>query len=113
MSVGKELREFAQEPSEKQPSTPTHAAVSRMLGITAANMQETIIADICGMIDEGYRPPLEGYILCLSRIVSHNVAWRCITEAFSNKKESVPKKYYDLFGQEQKTPPKSRMTVEG
>ncbi len=111
MAAGKELREFAQQTSKV--NNQSQAAI-RMLGITAANMQETIIADIAAMISQGHRDALEGYILCLSRIVSHKIAWRCITEAFSQKNEAVPKKYFELFGQEYTNPPppKSQMTVE-
>ena len=72
-------------------------AHAEMLGITSAGMSEAIISDIVGMIDKGYRRNLEGYILCLSRIVKHDMAWDCITVAFAKQKESVPAKYYQLF----------------
>ncbi len=98
MSVVRELRESVQQ-ERSENYTDTQVAVACMLGITAANMQDTIISDICNMIEQGLRVALEGYILCLSRIVSHKIAWRCITEAYIKKGESVPKKYYDLFGQ--------------
>lgn len=107
MSAGKDLRQEFSQPEE---SAIDHAAVSRMLGITAANMLETISTDIAFMIDNGRRDTLEGYIFCLSRIMSHKMAWRCISETFAEKEETVPDDYRSLFGQTD-PPTKSTMTV--
>jgi hypothetical protein len=113
VSVSRELREFAQQQSVENDYADTQTAVAHMLGITASNMQDTIISDICNMIEHGFRVALEGYVLCLSRIVSHKTAWRCINEAFAKKGESVPQKYFDLFGQSLKTiPTKSNFVVQ-
>ena len=100
MSVGRDL--------EKQFNDPKvdHNTIAAMLGIEASNMVEVIIADIAKMIEQDYRKPLEGYVLCLSRIMKHTIAWNCITEAFSQKNEKVPSKYYELFGQNADTPHK-------
>lgn len=87
----KGLREQFQKPDAK--------IVADVLGIIKEEMQDTIVADISAMIEKNYRPALEGYVLCLSRIIRHDVGWKCITKAFSAKNEKVPQKYYAQFGQ--------------
>ncbi|MHA2279520.1 MAG: hypothetical protein ACXAC5_01325 [Promethearchaeota archaeon] len=94
MSTSRELRErFKQESAIK-----VRAEVSELLGLTAQDMRDLITNDITQMIEKGYRVALEGYVLCLSRIINHKTAWECIVEAFRAKNEKVPNKYYPQFG---------------
>ena len=111
MAAGKELRErFA----EKDSSAPDASAVAEMLGITAINMANTVTDDVEAMIKQGHRKSLEGYVLCLSRIIRHANAWVYIEEAFKRTGESIPGKYYALFGKtrDSTSPVKKGMVVE-
>ncbi len=101
MSTPKELRERFRSKSSQEEHTPsgTRVQMADILGLTAEDMHNIIVDDIAGMIDKGYRPAMEGYILCLSRIMSHDKAWKSIIEAFHQKSEKVPSKYYSQFGQ--------------
>lgn len=94
MSGPKELRERFSKPKD----TSLHPTVADLIGIVSSDMREIVITDIEGMIDKNYRTALEGYILCLSRIIKHDLAWEYITKAFANKNEKVPSKYSSLFG---------------
>lgn len=110
MSIGRDLEKQFQETHSKE---DTASAISGLLGITAENMGNTIIDDIASMIRKGYRDALEGYILCLSRIIRHSVAWKCIGEAFGKTGEKIPQKYYELFGQDpSKIPERKGFIVE-
>ncbi len=60
-------------------------------------LDETIYVDIQDLIDKNKREALDGYVYCLSRIVSKSVAWKQIQKAFQDKKEKVPGKYFSLF----------------
>jgi len=97
MSTPRELRERFKKEKYTIPESGTQ--ISEILGITAEDMHEIIVADIIGMIEKGYRTALEGYVLCLSRIIDHKKAWKSIVEAFHQKNEKVPSKYYSQFGQ--------------
>lgn len=97
MTIGKDLEKQLAADNEKE-KVPA-STISQMIGMTAAWTVETIIGDIEAMIEKGYRPSLEGYIFCLSRIMQHEKAWQCIVKAFSHKGEIVPPKYYKQFGQ--------------
>ena len=100
MSVNPEILKLRQSPNTEEStvaSESSQAAVARLVGITAINMMDTIQADIESMIDEGLRMQLDGYIFCLSRIVSHKKAWYSISQAFHNKGEKVPHKYKQQF----------------
>jgi hypothetical protein len=105
MSIPRELRErFKPE---------ARVDVSELLGLTAQDMRELIIDDIAQMIEKGYRVALEGYVLCLSRIINHETAWEYIVEAFRSKNEKVPNKYYAQFGRkpDDLPPPQKGMLV--
>jgi len=99
MSIPRELRERFQKKIDPTPTREIRANVSDLLGIALKDIHEIVVADISKMIEQGYRKPLEGYILCLSRIISHKTAWECVTEAFHKKNEKVPSKYFSQFGQ--------------
>ncbi len=86
-------------PQETQDLQELQSAVSAMLGVTASGMDDTITNDIQMMIENGQRLSLEGYILCLSKIVQHGKAWSLINKAFQTKNESIPAKYKVLFDQ--------------
>lgn len=68
-----------------------------MLGITSVGMVETIISDVKELLNRNQWDSLDGYILCLSRIVAKEIAWKCITESFKECKESIPQKYFKAF----------------
>lgn len=100
----KELRKrFAEAKSDSNSfgvaSTENTPNASELLGLTFNDMEEVVIADISGMISKSYRKALDGYVLCLSRIIQHEKAWLCILKAFHLNHETVPKKYYAQFGQ--------------
>lgn len=117
MSTPRELRDrFTNDgiPVDRQQEIPKEqsSVICGLIGMVAEDMGEIIISDIEGMIDKEYRAALEGYVLCLSRILDHNVAWKHICNAFKNKNEKVPGKYFAQFGkkEEEPTPPK-RLSV--
>jgi len=113
MSTPRELRErFKQGAGDKPPAPKIRANISEILKLTAAqDMRDSITADIGAMIEKGYRSALEGYVLCLSRIISHDTAWSYILEAFRSKNENVPGKYYKQFGKNPDDLPKHKGTV--
>lgn len=79
---------------------PLAPIVAQALSIAAHDIEEIVISDIEAMIDKGYRPALEGYVLCLSRILDHDKTWNYITAAFQQKSEKIPSKYYKQFGKD-------------
>ena len=98
MSVSKELRErFAL--SEEKNTSDLSPIVTEALGIANADLEEVIVGDIIAMIEKGYRPALEGYIFCLSRILDHAKGWKFINLAFNDRNEKVPERYHHQFGQ--------------
>ena len=109
MGAGKELRERFSQPQKAQEQS---ASISEILGITAISMTETIIDDIVAMIKKDYILSLEGYIFCLSRIMKHEVAWKCIEVAFRKAKTRIPSKYYKQFGVDPHNMPPPKGTVQ-
>ena len=69
-----------------------------MIGLMGDIAIEGVTKDMQQMISDGLRLPLDGYILALSRLMKHDTAWKCLVEAFSSKGESIPKRFYPLFG---------------
>lgn len=106
-----ELRERFSTEMEEDKLQELQSAVSAMLGVTASGMDDTIIKDIEMMIENGQRLSLEGYVLCLSKIVQHNKAWNLINKAFQAKNESIPAKYNTLFNKKS-TPVEPSMKVD-
>lgn len=114
-SMSSPTRELQQQFNSDIKNPPIDASVfSEMLGITFNNQVETIIDDISSMIKSDYRKALDGYILCLSRIIKHNIAWTCIERGFSQENEKIPSKYYVKFNQNEnkKTNPRTGFIVE-
>jgi len=108
MSAGKDLlKQFAQENTSANLNKQSNI-LSELLGITAINMVNTITSDISTMIDKGLTKELKGYILCLSRIMKHDIAWEYIQDSFKNCNEKIPQKYYELFGQDPSKLPKQK-----
>ncbi len=109
-SIGKELRERFKPPRNSEQSNLISEVVS---GITITNLEETITNDVEAMIHKGYRQALDGYILCLSHIVSHDKAWEAINKAFIQCNEKVPHKYFKQFGksEDDSVPITTRMKV--
>lgn len=110
MSLGRELqKQITEDNTPEVPNVQQQSnTMAELIGITARNMVEKIIDDLSTMIEKEYRDALEGYVLCLSRIIKHETAWHCISEAFAHENEQVPKKYYELFGQDPDKIPKRR-----
>jgi len=79
------------------------ATFAAAIGINATGMIEVITKDLSRMISNQQRYSLDGYIQCLYRIVSHNLAWECITQAFSEQNEPVPPKIGKLFNMDSPT----------
>ena len=77
------------------------ASLAATLGIASIGMVEIITHDISQMIEKEQRHSLDGYILCLSRIISKEIAWKCITRAFVIKGEPVPTKYQLIYEKHQ------------
>ena len=71
--------------------------VAALLGIYSVGMMDSITHDICTMIEKEQRYSLDGYVLCLSRILASDIAWECINRAFKKKSEPVPISYYRVF----------------
>lgn len=111
MSISKELRErFTKEP-EKDTSDLAQELLKGTFALASEDMAEVVISDISGMLRLDYRKALDGYILCLSRIISHERAWDYISEAFQACGEKVPAKYYERFGRTQESEVKPKRLV--
>lgn len=95
VSVSRELRERFAQPEEIDLSP----IVTEALGIASEDLEAVIVGDIAAMIEKGYRPALEGYIFCLSRILDHAKGWTYINRAFNDRNEKVPERYHRQFGQ--------------
>jgi len=113
----RELRkQFKKEPGggKPPPAPEIRADISEILGLTAQEMmKDTVISDIGAMIERGYQSALEGYVLCLSRIIAHDTAWEYIVEAFRSQSEVIPVKYYKQFGKKpEDLPPKKGISVQ-
>lgn len=101
-SFSKQLREDL---DQEQKKIPSQESIAQMLGFLGSTVTEIIQSDIGKMIDRGMRKEIDGYILSLSRIMRHDLAWKCILSAFSVKNESVPTKYYTQFNDTTTTEP--------
>ncbi len=66
-------------------------------GAALGRIQTAIVDDIGAMIDKNQRYSIDGYILCLSRMISHEIAWSGVQEAYQAKNQTVPPKYAKLF----------------
>ncbi len=95
VSISRELRERFTKPKESDLSP----LVTEALGIANEDLEAVIVGDIAAMIEKGYRPALEGYIFCLSRILDHAKGWGYINQAFNDRNEKVPERYHRQFGQ--------------
>ena len=87
-------------------------AVASMLGLMGSIAVETIMSDISRMLDKKLFTELDGYVLALSRIMRHDMAWQCIIHVFTDKNEPIPTKYYSEFGQQSSQVTKQRMTAK-
>ena len=71
--------------------------ISKIIGLTMANLDNAVVDDICKMIEEDRREGIDGYVLCLSRVLRHDVAQDLIKKAFESKNEKPPAKYKLIF----------------
>ena len=74
-------------------------SVATALGINSISMIESIMHDIEEMIKGDKIYSLDGYILCLSRIISHKIGWECVNMVFTKMSMPVPSHFKVLFGQ--------------
>jgi len=105
MSIGRDLERtlsslkepVIQKDQNGLPVTSQQQTVVNMLGLMGSIAADTIISDIQRMLDKNLNSQLDGYIFALSRIMRHDLAWQCISEAFRGKNKLVPDKYYPHF----------------
>jgi len=110
-SFGKQLREDLAQESKPSPEKVDTATISQALGILGSAMTEIIASDIGQMIERDMRKEIDGYVLALSRIMRHDLGWKCIQNAFASKQETVPAKYKSQFN-DMTTKPSARFVVE-
>jgi len=102
-SFSKQFREgIAQEQAKESQS---NSSISQVLGIIGSTMTEVIESDIGKMIERDLRQEIDGYVLALSRIMRHDLGWKCILNAFASKQETVPAKYKSYFNDLTTKPP--------
>lgn len=82
---------------------PTSAVVGEMLGFIGRMAVETITADLSTLLSKGKHTEIDGYVFALSRIVAHDLAWGCISQAFASQNLTVPTRYAYLFGKQNTT----------
>jgi len=109
-SFSKQLREDLDQ--EEKQDQPSQESISQMLGFLGSTVTEIIQSDIGRMIDKNMRKEIDGYVLSLSRIMRHDLAWQCILNAFAAKNESVPTKYHNQFNDMTHTKPSAPFIVE-
>ena len=112
MSVSKDLREQLSNTTEDKKEQVDPKTIKKMLGFMGNVAAEMIVTDIHQMIEKKLRQQLDGYIFALSRIVRHELAWKCITTAFADETEPVPQKYFPYFGKTKADTVVKRRTVE-
>ncbi len=112
MSVSKELREQLSDKPENKSEQIDPTTITKMLGFMGNVAAEMVITDIQQLIEKKLRQQLDGYIFALSRIMRHELAWKCIITAFSDKAEPVPQKYFPYFGKTKEDVIIKRKTVE-
>lgn len=98
MTAGKELRDIFNK--AKATHSQEQLGVSAAMGILAMQMTEVISQDIATMIEKEERTKLDGYILCLLRIMNKKIAFKCICEGYTRKDEKIPSDYIKLFSPE-------------
>jgi hypothetical protein len=96
MFVGREIEEQIQE-NPKEDVNPASA-----IGLVLSNYHSTILNDLRTMLKKQQTNSLEGYILCLSRVLNHKLAWHLIDQAYRTVNAPIPRRYYALFGQVEK-----------
>lgn len=111
----KDLIKSSQEANQsKKDEEESKLLVANMIGLTMANMDDVVRDDIYNFITNGRRETLDGYVFCLSRLMSHEVAWRAIGTAFKKSGEKVPSKYEKMFSPQARrtaSPPESNLNV--
>lgn len=89
-------------------------SIATMLGLMGSIAIESIMADLKRMIEKSMHKEIDGYVLALSRIMRHDLAWQCIVQSFSESNEPIPSQYYSEFGANKLNLPTKRpkMTVK-
>lgn len=96
--VNSELPKAELPPGTPTPVVPTVDNIKS--DITSALIQmtsEVVISDLCNMISKDQTFSLEGYVMCLYRIIAHDKGWDCITQAFSQLGKPIPEKIKKLY----------------
>ena len=91
------VKQFNQEDEQSTNEPISKETFASLLGIQAIRMGDSIVSDISSMVEKKQYYSLEGYVLCLSRIMAHKVAWECIMLAFEKMKTEIPPHYNKLF----------------
>jgi len=94
--MGRQIGESAQQLSPEY-QAEQKAVLANLIGMQVSNLDFTIYTDALAMIKNDQRERLDGYIYCLSRIISHEVALTQIQRAYKDVGESIPKYYLQLF----------------
>jgi len=80
------------------PIPPTVEAIKADIASTLIQMtSEVVISDLCNMIAKDQTFSLEGYVMCLYRIIAHDKGWGCILQAFSQQGKPIPEKIKKLY----------------
>ena len=105
MSFGKELRQQLEQ--QTKPANEQRAAreIAEVLGIVARGAADAVIDDMVAMIAHAYWKQLDGYVLALSKIMAHDLAWECVLKAFERQKATPPPKYQSLLAKLSKAVP--------
>lgn len=97
----KSIESSAQQVKPKPEIPPQQKeAIANLVGLVVSGFDETVISDLSTLIQQGRREGINGYVLCLSRVVRHELGWELVKKAFEQEKEKVPSKYNRLFGQD-------------
>lgn len=111
VSISKELRKRFAQPEKSISEEVVAPIVAEALAIAKGDLEDVVVADIKAMIQKGYRSPLEGYILCLSRIIDHKKGWEYLSRAFQECNEKVPERYHKQFGQHLSSVPPQKGSI--
>jgi len=68
-----------------------------LLGIIQEGMDEVIPSDLKTMLENNLRQQMDGYVLCMARILEMDRAWSYIEKVFSDERVNIPETYFKLF----------------
>lgn len=87
--------------TEKNPMIDeARGIVANMIGLTLRGAADAVVSDIGMLIEASKWDAVDGYVLALSRILSHERAYEMISKAFTQKGHKLPSKYSAILGGE-------------